>query len=153
MTPYQLNSSDLDGERFFLTMSWRCLGVLTLPFVQPGDFPRGFGERADVPTCSKTVHRLWCTRWGVSLVCVFCQGNGLSLTRGRARNNIQWASPTSSVHVSPVFALWKHGSVYPNSRPLSRSREAAFGLSRVLGGIAYSHFALNLSFNTSLAIS
>jgi len=33
--------------------AWRGAGVLTLPLGHPGDFPRGLGSLAGVPTCTK----------------------------------------------------------------------------------------------------
>ena len=83
------------GAGCFLTTLKRCLGVLRLPFGQPGDFPRIFGVRAGEPNCAKISGKLCWTRCGVSLRCGFCQGKGWSSTIGRDRKSNQTASATN----------------------------------------------------------
>ena len=95
----------------FLTTAKRGLGVLRLPFGQPGDFPRVFGGRAGLPIHAKIGRRLCCTRCGVNCDCVFCQGKGLSLTTSRPRKSCHCARLTSIVQRSQYSGFWKRGKV------------------------------------------
>lgn len=131
MTPYQSNFKRFGRRDFFLTPSWSCLGVLLCLLSNRAIFREvSAGERVCQPARKPSTGSGAPAGASASFV-FFCQGNGLSLTKGRARNNIQWASPASSVHVSPVFTLWKHGSVYPNSRSLSRAAKRLSAKPRV----------------------
>ena len=99
----------------FLTTRYRSGRLRSLPFCQPGDFPRVCGIRTGEPISTKRLPRRRWTREGVGSDRGFCQGRGASVTRERARKSSHWANVTKVVQRSPASWVRTCGSVQARS--------------------------------------